>query len=525
MSKLLTPSQNVLGQTDDIPAVMNVESSVLEPIICTDTNCRWVLNNAGILSRDSVIQFQLTVPTAQSGIGFLPTSAGIYGLIRSATLRIGARKINTIEDAAFFKAMTHSYDTPSYRTNRTRILKGINTTVLPTPSAPNVAAGGKFILAGSDLVNEGQVEQDYQMRLTDSADTTPCWSIRLAELFPILWDIELPLFLLKDEVAIDLTFRTQKAADVASGGVGTLCCFEDSGAGSPANMILATCSLVKSSCLLYQDLIYYVNERMEEIASAVNAKDGFLLDYTDVIQNVAHHANAGGGAGINIGLETNMTINNKTDQVPLSGFRCKNLFFAETVPEYHTITNNPVTAPPATYRYFNQFLGKYALWAYHEDSTWDLRVNDILTFPQPVKSATLKAAEAENVYGSPVWLNQAQYSYNPVTTKSGLFPTPATSSLFPLQAELEVWGKHMNANWLQGSQHFSAINLSHGWGDDNDDSILLGQKPLEVLHSSMPVNSSSNYNRTMYYYAEVVKRFGVKDGQAVVYQQPAVDVR
>ena len=257
---------------------------------------------------------------------------------------------------------------------------------------------------------------------------------------------------------------------------------------------------------------------MEQIAASMNAKDGFMLDYTDVIQNVAHH---GAAPAITVAGETNMTILQKTDQIPLSGFRVKNLFFGENVADrqIYTVPANP---DPPTYRYYNQFLGKYALTAYREDSTWDLRVNDMLTFPQPVKSATLKASEAENVYGSQIWLNQGLYSFNPMVTKSGLFPISAP--LFPDKAGLQVWGKHMDCgSYLTANLSFSAINLSHGWGDDNDDSILVGQKPLEVINSSLPVYSQTNTNRTCYYYGEVVKRFGVKDGMAVVYQQPAVD--
>jgi len=511
-------SDRVLGETSDIPNVMEVHSSVLEPIIVTNTQARWVLENKGILSRDSVLQFQLTVPAAQSGKAYLPVGAGIYSLIKSATLRIGATRINNIQDLAFMKTMTHSYDTPSYRTNVTRVLKGINNALVPCPVASNNSAGGTFVPSGSTFsAKEGHCGLDYQNLLTSSADTTPCWSIRLAELFPVLYEIELPLFLLNDEVAIDLTFRTQVAQDRATGGVGTLCCFFDSGAASPANMVLESCELVKNTCLLYLDTITYADERQEQIAASMNAKDGMFLDYTDVIQNVANIPSA---PAITTAGEAAMTTISKTNQVPLSGFRVKNLFWGYNVPDWTPLTN-PATNV-ATYRYYNELYGKYALEAYREDDTWDIRVNDVLAFPQPVKSATLKAAEAENVYGSPVWLNQALYSYNAVSSKGGLYPLPATSALLPTSVQFEAWGEHTNLSVMTGKNHFSAVNLSHGWGDENDDSVLIDQKPIEVQHRVLPVNSETNYNRNAYYYAEVVKRFGILDGKARVFQQPAV---
>ena len=124
------PKDNILGKTEDIPATMRVESSTLEPITITDTHARFVFENKGILSRDTVLQFQLT----QSGTdpAFLPIGCGIYSLIKRATLRVGAKRITEISDLAFYRTMTHAYNTPSYRANYLRFMKGINNTLVPT---------------------------------------------------------------------------------------------------------------------------------------------------------------------------------------------------------------------------------------------------------------------------------------------------------------------------------------------------------------------------------------------------------
>ena len=515
MSSSNQPRDNVLGETDDLPPLMEVASSVVEPIVITDNQARWVLENKGILSRDSCIQVQMVVPSNLDGLGFLPVGAGIFSLIKSAVLRIGARRINTIQDLAFLKSMTHSYDTPSYRTNVTRILKGINTTLIPTNSAPTGLVGGMFCPAGGNLSVEGEQSQDYQMKLRSDADKTPSWSIKLSDLFPILNDIELPLFLLRDEVAIDLTFRTQSATDGAN-GTGTLCCFEPSAGATP--MVLGTCKIDKPSVLLFLDTIYYANERMEQVEESVNAKKGLFLNYTDVIQNVS---NLPALPAINIGTETQLSTQQKVNQVPLSGFRVKNLFWCYNSGDRQPVTTNPVTAI-TDFRYFNPILGKYEMSSYLKDDTWNLRVNDLLEFPSPVTSATLKASQAEDVYGSPVWLNQALWSHNPTTTKSGLYPTPTTSALLPTKTQYKGWGGELGYDNLNGNMSFSAVNLGSGWGNDNDDFTILNQKPIEVLHSDLPVTALTNVARNAYYYSEVVKTFAIKDGQAVVLQQPAV---
>lgn len=505
-------SDRILGETSDIPSVMDVHSTVLEPINISTTQARFVLENKGILSKDSVLQFQVKVGTAQSGRGFLPIGAGIYSLIKTATLRCGATRINHVSNPALHKSMTHSYDTPSYRQNVTRLLKGVNTTLCSINAAPNVVTGGMFTLSGSDLFDENQCRQDYQMKLTDSESTTPCWSVRLADLFPILHDIELPLFMLKDEVAIDLTFREQTGTDSLN-GVGSVACFEGTAPGVPG---LSTASLVTSSCLLYIDTITYANERMEQIAQSVNAKEGLFLDYTDVIENVSNLRFASVPQAATV-----MTPYNKTDQVPLSGFRVKNIFWGYNVLEYTTLTN-PVTAPPANFRFFNGYLGKYALLSCIEDETWDVRVNDTLIFPQPIKSSTQKAAEAENVYGSPVYLNQALYSFNATATKTGVFPVAATSALLPWAGAPYTSMAGIPLDQLDGRLHFNAVNLSTGWGDDNDDTLHVDQKPIEIQHQNFPIAPTDNFQRNCHYFAEVVKRFGVMDGKVQVFQQPAV---
>jgi len=525
MGTLARPQDNVLGSTDDVPAAMSVSSSVLEPIVITDTQARFVLENKGILSRDSVLQFQLTAEDALKG--FLPTSAGIFGLIKQATLRIGARRISDVKDYGMYKTMAHAYDSPSFRNNKTRILKGINTAYVPTPVASNAVSAGQFIPAGSQVAGEGDVFQDYQGILTNSMDTTPCWSIKLAELFPILYDIEIPLFLLQEEVAIDLTFNTQAATDKMVGGVGSLCCFEKvAGSAGPPVVTgekLGACKLVKESCLLYLDCIYYENERMEREAERVNASQGMFLDYSDLIQNVS---NLPFNSAVQA-LSTDLFSSSKIDQIPVSGFQVKNLMWGYNVADWTTY-HAGVAVPPTTNKFYNEWYGKYALVAFRKDDTFQMRVNDLLQFPEPVTSSTHKAAEAESTFGAPVWLNQGVWSYNPVVTKSGLYPVDVKASLFPPAygggvGEMKVWGSHMDMQkYVQGQQSFNSINLSNSWGDSNNDAILINQKPIEVLHTGLSVSPTDNYNRTTYYFANVVKRFGIQGGKAVVFQGPAV---
>lgn len=524
------PSENVLSQTEDIPATMRVESSVLEPITINENTARFVFENKGILSRDSVLQFQLTVPTAQSGLAFLPIGSGIYSLIQKAVLRVGAKRICDMNDLAYYRTMTHAYDTPSYRSNYTRIMKGINNTLAHNPVASSLANPnadvGKFQPSVVKYDNGGEPEVSrlsYDMALTDSADTTPCWSVKISELFPILDSVELPLFLMNEEVVVDLTFNTQTDGTDSLGNksVGNLCVFEGNSANPPV-LGLNTCSLVLNTCLLYVDTIYYANERMEMIDRSVDATRGMSLNYTDVINNVASIPQV---AAASLGA-TDLVESNVVHQIPLSGFAVKNLFWAYTTADRRSPNLAGATVPSP--RFYNPLFGKYSLLSTPKQDSYQMRVNDALVFPEEISNPYLKALEAKNVYNSPVYLHGALYSGDAYRTKSGKFAIDANASPFATSVTSVAQGGTsrlfggINAEELAGNQHFNAVNLSVMPGDANDDALYVNQKPIEVLHRKFPVNEDTNFNYSVRYFAEVVKRFALKNGNVVIFQGPTI---
>ena len=80
----------------------------------------------------------------------------------------------------------------------------------------------------------------------------------------------------------------------------------------------------------------------------------------------------------------------------------------------------------------------------------------------------------------------------------------------------------INAEELAGNQHFNGINLSVMPGDADDDALYVNQKPIEVLHRKFPINEDTNFNYSVRYFAEVVKRFALKNGNVVIFQGPTI---
>jgi len=518
------PSDNVMGRTDEIPASMRVASSVLEPITISQTTCKFVLESKGILSRDTCLQFQL-LGSSQ----FLPIGSGIYSLIKTATLRAGATRICEMPQLAFYRSMTHAYDTPSYRLNYTRLQKGINTTVANTPVSPGIVGdtnpfAGRFQPAGASVGSDPVVTNlSPDIEITNSAATSPVFTIYLRELFPILDSIELPLFLMKDEVAIDLTFNVQTtAADGAGPNTnGSLACSPAVAGADVQN----TCRLNTESVLMYVDTIYYANERMELVDEAVNDSRGMSLLYTDVMTNVA---NVGQLDSTKVGADdTTFSKGSFTHIIPVSGFAVKNILWC-----YNTANRTSASSSPAsgagvitqTPTFYNGFFGKYAMSATVKPDTWNIRVNDQLLFPEFISNPSYKAQEAGYVYGSPVNLNQALYSFNATAQKSGAFLANANTELFGnyVANQYELWGGLNGIQDLTGQQHFVGVNLSTMYGDSNDDTTLVNQKPIEVIHQSFPVNSTTNFNYNAFYYVEHTKRFSLLGGAVRLQNGPGL---
>ncbi len=516
----------VLERSEDVPESMKIVSDVLEPITISDRSARFVLPRAGILSKESVFQFELT---SAGGQPFLPAGAGIYSLFESCSLFVGQQRIQHTNQLGIYKSITKSYDTPSYRQNYTRLLNGINNIVMPAPVAVDITTrpGGTNKQAGKlcppavskDSNNPTTQTLPYDLLLTADPNTTPSWSVKIKEIFPLCDKINLPLYLLKEPVSIVFNFNKQSTGADSSGkdGIGSLCCFAFTGVNravtnAPANV----CTLSKDTCQFFPDYLYYTEERQFLIEEEMNANKGMAKIYTDVISvNSQLPANPNTlGAAVTADL-------NFTFQIPLSNYSAKNLLLAFTPISFVNKGTNEFLGRDILN--YNSMFGKYAMLNSVKPYTIQVRLNDKLEFPQPLISNTLKAQEAEYVYGSPVNLHTGLYSNNGCDSGTGNFETTDANSYFVHSTGTagEVFsyagGMNLNKN-LTGMQHFFALNVSHLYGDSDEDSVRISQKPIEIF-GTYPVNLETNFDSgyNVACFSEITKMFSVKDGLVQIY--------
>ena len=76
---------------------MDVETSVLEPVQHSQTSCRFVLENKGILHSHSKLVFSLKDPSSTERCYF-PVGIGVHALLKSARLSSGGKTLIEIQD-------------------------------------------------------------------------------------------------------------------------------------------------------------------------------------------------------------------------------------------------------------------------------------------------------------------------------------------------------------------------------------------------------------------------------------------
>jgi hypothetical protein len=188
---------------------MDFDTEVHDPVVSNQNFCRFVLSNKGILHSFSKIQIGVT---SNQTSGTLPAGVGSYALIQRATLKIGTATICEIDDFNYYmgyKSMfIHNpinYERETYTTSRVldRQIYFDNA----SGAESNVNASGYGIKSYTEpLVDDdgldGNVDPIQQIKI----DNDSTFTLSLADLFPMLRGNELPLYLIDQQVAIELHF-------------------------------------------------------------------------------------------------------------------------------------------------------------------------------------------------------------------------------------------------------------------------------------------------------------------------------
>ena len=294
---------------------IDVATEILEPVSFSQSECRFVLSNKGILHSNSRITFAGDGLTQDApGVGknvFLPANIGIASILQRVRLTVGGKTISEIEDFNHYYAYESMFIPPETNKEREQVFTGrVGLGTRPTLKhrqlSYSVAGNASTTLAGniesvseadSICIDNGKDFDEYYNSLTHllPAATLPSnsrqvwdfqqeenkgvFSILLADLFPFLKMNQLPLFMMKEQVAIHLTFQDQQSTATSSQRI----CHTLNGALTLDNDF----NIDRNDVKMVADYIFYPQEMMVQYAMANRNMSFNYVDYQFVKRDVS----------------------------------------------------------------------------------------------------------------------------------------------------------------------------------------------------------------------------------------------
>ena len=239
----------------DTTTATDVETSILDPVVLTDSGCRFVLTNKGILHSHSKIAFSIFSESASDF--YLPPNIGIASLIQRCSLKVGTKTLQEIDGYNFLTAYKSLFISNEHQKQREQVQSGKcisheflmdNRATVDGGPDNDTRAEGYGLSNGKDYDSTG-VGSDLRVPDWLLLNNTPVFQVALSDLFPMLKMTQLPLYMMKEQVSIEMTFaplaeRAQSASGVA-----------------PVNFFVNT-----NDCKFIADYIYYPQEIMDAYA-------------------------------------------------------------------------------------------------------------------------------------------------------------------------------------------------------------------------------------------------------------------
>ncbi len=218
---------------------MSVDTDVLDSVVHNATYIRFVLQNKGILHSHSKIQLGFKDPTKAV---YLPPNIGIASVIQRATLRVGNQTLSEVDDFSHFQAYKSQFMSSEALRERLPYLTGqlgskkvvlnlegdaFSSAEPPTALGDDDKGGGtssdqsrglawdtgrNFFAKPGAYTSDDEQDMPPMMGLyVDDATwtTRPTWQIALSDLFPFLKTNQLPLYMMKEQIQLELQLHPE----------------------------------------------------------------------------------------------------------------------------------------------------------------------------------------------------------------------------------------------------------------------------------------------------------------------------
>jgi len=297
----------------DTTTATDIETSILDPVVSSDTFCRFVFLNKGILHSHSKITLAATAAADPTGRRFFPLGVGVQSLISRCALKVGTKTLQEIDGYNYLSAYKDMFVNNEHQIEREQVQSGkcishefrysngsgtdggpANNTSAPRYGLENGRDYDGTVAGGVDNL----VMQDWA-----SVGKAPVFQIALSDMFPMLKQTQLPLYMMEEQVSVELTFEPASDQRLQRGpGVGA-----------------QPITIVQTEVKLIADYIYYPQEMMDAYRAANNVISFNHFDYRHSKVSVSATSTSGttqirnlGGAGrivtkVITGLQANLT--------------------------------------------------------------------------------------------------------------------------------------------------------------------------------------------------------------------------
>lgn len=254
---------------------IDVDTDVLEPVVSSQSFCRFVLEKKGFMNSFSKISIGLSTATANSSEGCLPAGIGVHSLISKCELKCGTTTISEFSDWNYWMAYKSmfidneiNYERETFTTQRLMNHEFVYDMNLNNESTVNASYYGlRSHLYADQTDYDGFDATDYEVKVPYFLRNgrTPQYSISLADLFPFLRFNQLPLYLFEDQISIELHFQSQTT-------LGRACLTSAGTSGQDIDIDLTELKLIS-------DYLYYPSDTMERFANANRTMNFNYVDY------------------------------------------------------------------------------------------------------------------------------------------------------------------------------------------------------------------------------------------------------
>tara|TARA_R110002050_G_scaffold128442_1_gene249640 strand:- start:3079 stop:4569 length:1491 start_codon:yes stop_codon:yes gene_type:complete len=282
----------------DTTTATDVETSILDPVVSSDSFCRFVFLNKGILHSHSKITLAATCAGDPTGKRFFPLGIGVQSLISRCALKVGTKTLQEIDGYNYLSAYKDMFINNEHQLEREQVQSGkcishefrySNASGTEGGAANNTSAPRYGLENGRDYNGSvGGPVDNLEMQDWANASNSPVFQIALSDMFPMLKQTQLPLYMMEEQVSVELTFEPASKSRL---------CVKQGVASSAI-------TIVQTEVKLIADYIYYPQEMMDAYRAANNVISFNHFDYRHSKVSVSAVSTSGttqirnlGGAG------------------------------------------------------------------------------------------------------------------------------------------------------------------------------------------------------------------------------------